>query len=55
MDEGVQLNQNDILEAKNSTDEFTGEISLMETRMGFSKAQTTTSSENGSFIGPAAL
>ena len=29
MDEGVQLNQNGILEAKNSTDEFAGKISLM--------------------------
>ena len=55
MDECVQLNQDDILEAKNSTDKFTGEISLMETRMGSSKAQTTTSPENGPFIGPAAL
>ena len=30
------------------------EISLMETLMGSSKAQTTTSWENGPFIGPAA-
>ena len=28
-------------------------MSLMETRMGSSKARTTTSSENGPFIGPA--
>ena len=53
MDEGVQLNQDGILEAKISTDEFGGEISLMETRMGSSKARTTTSLENGPFIGPA--
>ena len=36
MDEGVQLNQDGILEARNSTDELAGEISLMETRMGSS-------------------
>ena len=53
MNDGIQLNQDDILEAKNSTDEFTGEISLMETPMGSSKARTLTSSENGPFIGPA--
>ena len=51
MDEMVQLNQDGILEAKNSTVQVAGEISLMETRMGSSKAQTTTSSENGPFIG----
>ena len=45
--------QDGILEAKISTNEFAGEISLMETRMGSSKARTTTSSENGPFIGPA--
>ena len=55
MDEGVQLNQDGILEAKNSTDEIAGEISLMETRMGSSKARTTTSCEIGPCIGPAAL
>ena len=54
MDEGVQLNQDCIVEAKNSTDEFAGEISLMETRMGSSKARTTTSCKIGPFIGPAA-
>ena len=53
MDDGIQLNQDDILEAKNSTDEFIGEISLMETPMGSSKARTITSSKNGPFIGPA--
>ena len=53
MDEWVQPNEDGKLEAKNSTDEFAGEISLMETRLGSSKAQTTTSSENGPFIGPA--
>ena len=56
MDEGVQLNQDGILEAKNSTDEFAGQISLMETRMGSSKARrTTTSCKIGPCIGPAAL
>ena len=55
MDEGVQLNQDGILEAKHSTDEFAGEISLMETRMGSSKARTTTSCKIGPCIGPAAL
>ena len=53
MDERVQINQDGILEAKNSKVQVAGEISLMETRMGSSKAQTTTSSENGPFIGPA--
>ena len=55
MDEGVQLNQDGILEAKNSTDEFSSEISLMGTRMGSSKARTTTSCKIGPCIGPAAL
>ena len=54
MGEGVQLNQDGILEAKNSTDEFACEISLMETRMGPSKAQTTTSCKIEPCIGPAA-
>ena len=55
MDEGSQLNQDGILEEKNSTDEFAGEISLMETRMGSSKARTTTRCKIGPCIGPAAL
>ena len=55
MDEGVQLNQDGILEAKNSTDEFAGEISLMETRMGSSKARTPTNCKTGPCKGPAAL
>ena len=55
MDEGVQLNQDGILEAKNSTDEFAGEISMMETRMSSSKARTTTSCKIRPCIGPAAL
>ena len=55
MDEGVQLNQDGIVEAKNLTDEFAGEISLMKTRMGSSKARTTTSCKIGPCIGPAAL
>ena len=42
-----------ILYAKIVIDEFADEISLMETRLGSSKAQTTTSSESGPFIGPA--
>ena len=54
MDEWVQLNQDGILEAKNSTDEFAGEISLMETRMGSSKARTTTNCKIEPCIGPAA-
>ena len=52
MVESVQLTTG-ILYAKIVIDEFADEISLMETRLGFSKAQTTTSSESGSFIGPA--
>ena len=55
MDEGVQLNQDGIIEAKNSTDEFACEISLMETRMNSLKARTTTSCKIGPCIGPAAL
>ena len=39
--------------AKIVIDKFADEISLMETQLGSSKAQTTTSSENGPFIGPA--
>ena len=53
MDEGDPLNQDGILEAKNSTDEFAGEISLMETPMGSSKARTTTGCKIGPCIGPA--
>ena len=52
MVECVQLTTG-ILYTKIVIDEFTGEISLMETQLGSSKAQTTTSSENGPFIGPA--
>ena len=55
MDEGVQLNQDGIVKAKNSTDEFAGEITLMKTRMGSSRARTTTSCKIGPCIGPAAL
>ena len=54
MGEGVQLNRDGILEAKNSTDEFACEISLMKTRMGSSKARTTTSCKIEPNIGPAA-
>ena len=54
MDEGVQLNQDGIVKPKNSTDEFAGKISLMETRMGSSRARTTTSCKIGPFIGPDA-
>ena len=50
--ECVQLTTG-ILYAKIVIDEFADEISLMETRLGSSKAQTTTSSESGPFIGPA--
>ena len=52
MVESVQLTTG-ILYAKIVIDEFVDEISLMETQLGSSKAQTTTSSENGPFIGPA--
>ena len=52
MVECVQLTTG-ILYAKIVIDEFADEISLMETQLGSSKAQTTTSSENGPFIGPA--
>ena len=54
MGEGVQLNQDGIIEAKNSTNEFACEISLMKTRMGSSKARTTTSCKIEPCIGPAA-
>ena len=52
MVESVQL-ATVILFAKIVIDEFADEITLMETRLGSSKAQTTASSENGPFIGPA--
>ena len=52
MVESVQLTTG-ILYAKIVIDEFADEISLMETQLGSSKAQTTTCSENGPFIGPA--
>ena len=52
MVESVQLTTG-ILYAKIVIDEFADEISLMEMRLDSSKAQTTTSSENGPFIGPA--
>ena len=51
--ESAQLNTTGILYAKIVIDEFADEISLTETRLGSSKAQTTTSSESGPFIGPA--
>ena len=53
MVECVQLTTG-ILYPKIVIDKFADEISLMETQLGSSKAQTTTSSENGPFIGPAA-
>ena len=53
MVESVQLTTG-ILYAKIVIDEIADEISLMETRLDSLKAQTTTSSENGPFIGPAA-
>ena len=53
MNESAQLNTNGILHANVKADEFPDEISLMETRLSSSKAQTTTNSENGPFIGPA--
>ena len=54
MVETVQLNPTDILYAKIVIDEFAAELSLVETRLGSSKAQTTTKLENGLCIGPAA-
>ena len=54
MFESVQLTTG-ILYAKIVIDEFPDEISLMETRMGSSKARTSTSCKNGPCIGPAAL
>ena len=51
MVESVQLTTG-ILYAKIVIDEFADEISLMERQLGSSKAQTTTSSENGPFIVP---
>ena len=50
--ESVQLTTG-ILYAKIVIDEFADEISLIQTRLGSSKAQTITNSENGPFIGPA--
>ena len=52
MVECVQLTTG-ILYSKIVIDEFADKISLMETRLGSSKAQTTTNSENGPFIRPA--
>ena len=52
MVESVQLTTG-ILYAKNVIVEFADEKSLMETRLGSSKAQTPTRSENGPFTGPA--
>ena len=52
MVECVQLTTG-ILYAKIVIDKFADEISLMETQLGSSKVQTTASSENGPFIGPA--
>ena len=54
MNEIAQLKTNGILHANMKADEFASEIALMETRMGFSKARTTTSCKIGPFIGPAA-
>ena len=53
MVESVQLNPTGILYAKIVIDEFADKISPLEIQLGSSKAQTTTSSENGPFIGPA--
>ena len=54
MNESAQLNTNGILHANMKADEFASEISLMETRMGSSKARTTTSCKTEPCIGPAA-
>ena len=53
MNESAQLNTNGILHANMKADEFASEMSLMETRMGSSKARTTTSCKIGPCIGPA--
>ena len=54
MNESAQLNTNGILHANMKADEFASEISLMKTRMGSSKARTTTSCKIEPCIGPAA-
>ena len=54
MNKSAQLNTNGILHANMKADEFASEISLMKTRMGSSKARTTTSCKIGPCIGPAA-
>ena len=54
MNESAQLNTNGILHANMKADEFASKKSLMETRMGSSKARTTTSCEIEPCIGPAA-
>ena len=55
MNESAQLNLNGILLANIKAYAFADEISPIETRMGCSKARTTTSSKIGPYIGPAAL
>ena len=54
MNESAQLNTNGILHANMKADDITSEISLMETRMGSSKARTATSCKIEPCIGPAA-
>ena len=55
MNESAQLHTNGILHANMKADELASEISLMETRMGSSKARTTTNCEIEPCLGPAAL
>ena len=52
--ESAQLNTTGILHANMKADDFTSEISLIETRMGSSKARTATSCKIEPCIGPAA-
>ena len=52
--ESAQLNTTGILHANTKADDFTSEISLIETRMGSSKARTATSCKIEPCIGPAA-
>ena len=54
MNGSAKLNTNGILHANLKANDFAGEISLMETRMGSSKTRTTTSCKIEPCIGPAA-
>ena len=54
MVESVQLNPTGIQYEKIVIGEISDDLSLMEMRLGSSKARTTTSYKNGPCIGPAA-